>query len=127
MTDEMYEKVESYEKFNIAPRILRVPLRLISSIFQKYYSLSMITLPFLCIAVLLIRLIYNKKLNEQSKKEYNIIIIFLWFSFFNALVYVFTTSCIDRYVAVGIIPMVISQILLIKNFFVYIKGKSERG
>lgn len=128
MTEELRSNTAGYEGRNHPPFFLRAILNPTVSFFIPYYAVSMLLLPFLFVVSVVLRISKRKKFVESKKKEYNLLIILLGFSLLNALVYVATNATIDRYAAVGIIPITISIAIYLKNIvehFMFKKSISE--
>ncbi|MDF9824983.1 4-amino-4-deoxy-L-arabinose transferase-like glycosyltransferase [Breznakia sp. PF5-3] len=115
MPDEYYERVKEYNTYNHPPMILRSLMSHLFTPAQYFYSIGIILLPFLWIIAIALRFLRRKKTDLFENKENNLLIILLGFSFMNALVYVFTANTIDRYMAVTLVPMIISLIIFIKK------------
>ena len=118
MTEQLHANVINYEVYNDGPFIFKAILNFTKTPAQLFYSFSMCFLPFLAVVLIVLRIRKNKSNDEYSIKEMNFLIILTLFSLMNALVYVGTGACIDRYAAVSLIPMILTYGILIKNIIV---------
>lgn len=123
MTDELYNGVKDLDVYYNPPIIFQSVLDRDKEFFHRMYSITMLLLPFLFVASLVLRIVNRKKLKEFEKREYDLLIILLGFSVMNVGVYVFTGSCIDRYQSPALIPMTLAYMIYLKKFGFFIKNK----
>lgn len=126
MTDELYNGVKGLEVYYNPPIIFQSVLDRDKDFFHRMYSITMLLLPFLFVASLVLRIVNRKKLKEFEKREYDLLIMLLGFSIMNACVYVFTGSCIDRYQSPALIPMTLSYMIYIKKIGFFVKNKIKK-
>ena len=123
MTDELYNGVKDLDVYYNPPIIFQSVLDRDKEFFHRMYSITMLLLPFLFVASLVLRIVIRKKLKEFEKREYDLLIMLLGFSVMNVGVYVFTGSCIDRYQSPALIPMTLAYMIYLKKFGFFIKNK----
>lgn len=92
MLEEAYERVQNYEQFNQAPKVLNYGMRVLGILALILFKLEFILLPWV-----LIYSIYYKFKQKKLSSEINLVIILLSYSLLHILLHTVTGAIIDRY------------------------------
>lgn len=114
MLPEMRERVNCYEQTNYTFKPINYAMLILGKVFLVIFKVSFILLPFVLITATILRC-RNKSAIKQ-KKNLNLIIILLGFSFLHILLHTVTGAIIDRYA----IPSFITTLLGIILLFIYL-------
>lgn len=116
MLPEMRERVNCYEQTNYTFKPINYAMLILGKIFLIVFKILFALLPFSLIIAIVFRC--KNKNKEIQKRNLNLIIILLGFSFLHVMLHVVTGAIIDRYA----IPAFISNILGTTILFVYLIG-----
>ena len=111
ITDEAYSRVENYEQFNQAPKLLNYAMIILSKVAIMLFKAIFIILPF-CLILSIIKRVTTKN------NKYDLLIILFGFSFLHVMLHVVSGAIIDRYAMPAYITTyigIVAYISLIKK------------
>ena len=121
LSEELYNNARVYEQENNPPYLLFMIYSFLEKIDQRLFSISILLMPVFILYT------FFKTIVEKNKKDWEILMLLLSFSFLHILSNIVTGLNIDRYIVVVYLPTIISEIYILTKIVKGVKHEKKRG